>query len=193
MLKTRWLCVVAALGLFSIGKARAEELEPLAEPHHELHPWSASALLGYGVDFEDGDLNAFGFGLGLRGGYKLDEHIYLGGQFNYFFGDSVDAGAGELSLNVITIGVEGGYDLYVDPVVIRPSLGLGIAIAHASTDISGVSISDSKSNLYIAPGASVLYPIEDKYFVGGDARLWFITSDPGVEALTIMATAGMNF
>jgi hypothetical protein len=156
-----------------------------ADPGHA----SAAALLGYG--FKDG----VGLGLGVRGGYTLPANVYLGGTFVYHLGKSESTPAGDYSVNIFYFGVEGGYDIDVAPVVIRPYLGLGDAVAKASIPqvcFSGTCVgggSQSEGHFAAWPGVSVLYPV-DHFFVGGDAR-FLIVSDSN--AFSIFATGGMNF
>jgi hypothetical protein len=66
--------------------------------------------------------------------------------------------------------------------------------ASVSGSVSGFSVGDQSNTetyVYFAPGASVIYPIKN-FFVGGDLRLMFVTSDPMSKALTIMLTGGMT-
>ena len=215
MKTTRSLQLLLALALaLSAGNVFAQEVggAPPAEPGAtggaqassevsanspaSAKPISLGILLGYGIDFDKGNSNPYGVGLGLRGGYTLNMGLYVGGQFIYFIGDSEEAGGMKASINVMTLGVEVGYDLKVAPVLIRPSLGLGLAFASASVSgsVSGFSVGDQSNTetyFYVAPGASVIYPI-NMFFVGADLRLIFMTSDPLSKALTIMLTGGIN-
>lgn len=149
-------------------------------------PISVGLLLGYGISFEDGP-NPWGLGFGLRGGYNLDA-IFLGARFAYYLGED--------DFNLWELGIEGGYDLPVGPVIIRPGLGLGIASVSVSVDLPAPleDIDESETNPYIALGASVLYDINEQYFIGGDARLQFVLGDQGDgKALIILANGGMRF
>jgi hypothetical protein len=183
---------LAALLLTVSARASAHDLEG----PHEHRQWSAAALLGYGFDFEEAEWNPFGFALGLRGGYTLDQGLYLGGQLMYFGGDSFEAPGIETSVNLVTVGIEGGFDIWVEPVTIRPSLGLGLAFLNTSVESTVIddddSVDNSSTNLYLAPGVTVIYPL-DEFFVGGDARIWFVTEDPSITGMTLMATAGAAF
>jgi hypothetical protein len=155
-------------------------------------------LLGYGISFEDGP-NAWGLGFGLRGGYNIDA-IFLGARFVYYLGETEEAGGFEASYNLWELGIEGGYDIPVGPVIIRPGLGLGIAtVAYESPGFTGptATIEDSATHPYIALGGSVLYDIDEQFFVGGDMRLQFVLGDDeeagGATALIILANGGMRF
>jgi hypothetical protein len=159
----------------------------IGAPHDDRHG-SVAALLGYGFDFNgDDDLNPFGLGVGVRGGYTLDSGVYLGGQFVFFGGDSATVLAVKRTANIVTLGLEAGYDFWVDPVIVRPSLGMGVAFTNES--VGGVD--SDYSSVYFAPGATVIYPI-GQFFVGGDARLWLVTGDTRT-GLSILATGGITF
>ncbi|HEX4334595.1 MAG TPA: hypothetical protein VH062_01705 [Polyangiaceae bacterium] len=125
--------------------------------------WQAGAMLGYG--FKD----VVGVGLGVRGGYTLPMNVYVGGTFVYHFGaDHVSS---------FVLGVEGGYDFYLDPVIVRPYLGLGPDFFSVSSvcfqGICGGSGSDTKFAAW--PGVAVFYPITENWLVGGDARVQIVS------------------
>ena len=158
---------------------------------HTPH-WSAAGLVGYG--FEDYS----NFGLGARIGYSLRNNIYLGGLFQYHFGETNDAGIGgfgvETHANVYYFGFEGGYDFHIDDVVIRPYLGLGPGFEHASVEgnspLGGGKTSDTNSEFAFWFGGAVLYNIDDTWFIGGDFRLPIIDGDVYP---TLAFTGGLNF
>jgi len=160
-------------------------------------PISVGLLLGYGISFEDGP-NIWGLGFGLRGGYNIDA-IFLGARFVYYLGESEEVLGAEFSANLWELGIEGGYDIPVGPVIIRPGLGLGIA--NVSIDVEASPLvaaagggSASETNPYLALGGSVLYDIDEQFFVGGDMRLQFVFGDGGDgTALIILANGGMRF
>ncbi len=202
-MRTSYLAALAsALWMLFAGTAAAYDGEQQAA---EAAPASAESsggaslglLLGYGTDLEEGDLNLFGLGLGVRGGYTLDMGLYLGAQFIYFLGESEGAEGAEVSANEMLIGAEVGYDADIDPIVIRPSLGLGLAITSMDMELPPAAagfVSDadmSSEDFYIAPGASVIYPI-DGFFVGADLRFYLIFAEETVEALTMMLNGGIN-
>ena len=76
----------------------------------------------YGFELQEGDFNPWKTGLGVSGGFTLPNAIYLGGDFDYFFGDKQDfPGGGDQRANFWQIVAEGGYDLGVGPnFVVRP-------------------------------------------------------------------------
>jgi hypothetical protein len=177
------LSAVCLLSVLGIAKAAHAEESPTAG-----HA-SAGALLGYG--FKDG----VGLGLGVRGGYTLPMNLYLGGTFVYHLGKSESTPFGDVSTHIYYFGVEGGYDIYAAPVVIRPYLGLGAATASATVpggsfgglSFPSTSVSDTKIGFW--PGATVLYPIGNA-FVGGDAR--FLVVDK-FNTFSLFATGGLQF
>lgn len=165
----------------------AQEAAPTAEKI------TLSATLGYGISMDDGDFNPYGLGLGVRGGYTLDMNVYVGGFFNFFLGESEEILGVDVSARILPLALEGGYDIVAGPVVIRPTLGLGLAIAMSSASGSqgGVEIdsSDTETRLLLAPGANVLYPI-DNLFVGGELRYYWIPSEDSGDAFLIAANIG---
>ena len=87
--------------------------------------WFLAPMLGYMSDYLD-------FGVGLRGGKTLDDHIYIGGTFIYQVGESgggtVATGLGTTtsyswSSSGFYIGPEGGYDFNLRYVVLRRTWG----------------------------------------------------------------------
>ena len=111
----------------------------------------------YGIEMNDGDFNPWGTGLGASVGYTLPIiPIYVGGNFDYFFGSTLEAAGLKMKGNVWQLMAEGGYDVGVgDNLVIRPKLGLGPA--GMSVETCGTScVSDSNVKFAIAPGAAVM-------------------------------------
>jgi hypothetical protein len=106
-MKVRKLAALAvgAASLLSASSAFA------VDPAELKQGGSVAGLIGFGA-------NAYGFGLGVRGGYTLPNNVYIGGTalLNVGFGGW---GAG------FTIGAEGGYQFAAGPVVVRPYGGLG--------------------------------------------------------------------
>ncbi len=179
--------------------------EAMPGPGAGLGPISVGLLLGYGTDFEDADLNIMGFGFGLRGGYTLDIGVYVGAKFVYFLGGSVEedipmVGTMEMSYNVMMLSLEGGYDIDVEPIIIRPSLDLGLAItgyeatSPAMAGLPAQTEDDTSTDFLLGLGASVLYPIE-AWFVGGDLRLYMVLGedDFGYEGFSLLANGGYTF
>jgi hypothetical protein len=152
--------------------------------------WSVAALLGFGVN------NDVGFGLGARGGYTFDNHVYVGGTLLDHFGDD--------GLNLLLLGGEAGYDFIAGPVVIRAYGGLGFAVASISvggtetvttptgTTTEGSSVSTSSTNVVFWPGATVIYtfPQNPRFFVGGDARVYLVS---GFSTFATYGFGGIHF
>src|SRR5688500_17848983 len=67
---------------------------------------------GYGIELNDGDLNPWGTGIGLDGGYTLPViPIYVGGNIEYFFGGTAASPLVERDSNFWQVSAEGGYDI----------------------------------------------------------------------------------
>jgi hypothetical protein len=152
---------------------------------------SAGVLLGFAT-------NSLNLGVGARGGYTLTNNIYLGGTILYHFGTSDEAtGAGTTIKNtahLLYLGPEGGYDIPAGPVLVRPYVGIGPAIATGSSSIclQGGSCSDTSANstnFALWVGGTVLYQI-GTFSVGGDLRALFVSN---ANSVAVFATAAMNF
>jgi len=147
------------------------------EPHG-----SVAGLVGVGIDVAGED--AF-FGLGLRGGYTLRPNIYIGGTYMYHIVSQEVAGG----LHIL--GVEGGYDFQFEPVTIRPYIGLGYGYEHFEFE-SGREFTFSA--FVFSFGGSVLFNLNEQWFIGGDFRLPIFTSGGEPEFLpTPSLTGGLNF
>lgn len=172
----------------------------VAKPQKKLvtgdgKPISVGLLLGWGfkTDRRGFPADPYGLALGLRGGYALDFNLYLGGYFVYYLGSSqsgsssVVSVSGESRANYILFGVEVGYDWWIGDAILRPSLGLGPALAvgdqTGKTEVVG--------DLGLHPGMSVIIPFED-WFLGGDLRANVITGD-GISSLAIYVNGGLRF
>jgi hypothetical protein len=149
-------------------------------------PWSAGLLLGYGFD------GAEHFGLGVRGGYTLPMHVYLGATFVYHFGSSSSG----VSTSLLYPGLEGGYEISAGPVVVRPYAGFGPVFVRASaptTVVAGVTEGGGTSvtTLFGAwLGGVAMVPIADRFFVGGDLRLVLVS---GFTTVGVFLTGSARF
>jgi hypothetical protein len=145
----------------------------------------------YGIEMNEGDFNPWGLGLGLSGGYTLPNAIYLGGNFEYFFGDKITVGTGEVSGNLWQLTAEGGYDIGLGPIfVLRPKLGAGIAGLNGKVCVAGACSSSSDNKLVLAPGATFLL-MPPGFLLTVDARYDLILADPVEKALIL--TVGIGF
>jgi hypothetical protein len=162
-------------------------------------PWSVGLLAGWGFKTDRRTANfgadPYGLGAGLRGGYSLDVQLYVGLFVIYYLGSSETGNAARTNDPTITatasylqIGAEAGYDWWVGPVMVRPSLLIGPAIAF--TDNPQLPRS-SVTSLMLAPGLTVVHPI-DEWFIGGDLRGTIVTGN-GVSDVLLAATAGLRF
>jgi hypothetical protein len=161
-------------------------------------PISVALLLGYGVktDRQTGGLGADPYGLtaGVRGGYTFDFRLYAGVYFNYYLGstesgtnDRFNSTETETSASYMQFGAEVGYDVEAGPVMFRPSLQIGMAIALTDKTTTTTSVND----LMFGPGITLLYPM-DEFFIGLDLRAALVMGD-GVSAFVPALTAGMTF
>jgi hypothetical protein len=138
---------------------------------------TASGGVRYGTE----DLN---LGLGARVGYTLWMNLYLGGEFEYWFGESEEVtvpGGGTTSAEAHAwdLMFEAGYDFGVtESLVLRPLGGFGImyAFGEACTELPGVSditcIEVSASDAVGSVGGQALVNIGDLN-IGGELRLIF--------------------
>ncbi|HVW28114.1 MAG TPA: autotransporter outer membrane beta-barrel domain-containing protein [Polyangiaceae bacterium] len=182
----------------------------------DVGPVTLSAQFNYGIwtgdDVNGYDLNAFGPGLGVRVGYTLDMGLYLGANFDYFFGDSQNAGGGVAGLataggsvryNQYDFLAEIGYDAWIyRSGVLRPKLGLGVGIAHvsgcANFNVLGVGGTgcdgDSKSGFALAPGVQFMHYFSNVYLTA-ELRYQhdFIDDSPDPSAVVLGIGVGAAF
>jgi hypothetical protein len=168
-----------------------------AAPSWAGEPATAGALqfgLGfrYGAELNDSDLNPWGTGIGLEGGYTLPVlPIYVGGNAEYFFGGTLESPLADFEANIWQISAEGGYDIGIgDNFVVRPKLGLGYAFVSTEACIveTGCS-SESDSKPLIAPGAKLMLFLSS-FQLSFDARYAIVTSDPAAKAFIFSAGIG---
>ena len=108
----------------------------------------------YGSPGDDLGLNPYGGGIGLRLGVTLPASLYLGGSFDYFFGDSeTNAAEVEQSASLFQLMARVGYDVGIGPVTLRPQVGLGFLQSH--TDFGDLRASES--DFALAPGAEFIF------------------------------------
>jgi hypothetical protein len=152
--------------------------------------WSIDAMLGFGFN------SIYDFGIGIRAGYTLPQHIYIGGEFGYFFGGT----EGFYSYATYNLGPEVGYDigLAAAPVLIRPYVGLG----YDGVSISGIGCNNfcaqSTGGFALWGGAMGTYNFTRNWSAGVDLRLIIPTFNayadgPGIVAFTLSALGGYKF
>ena len=174
--------------------AATPEPEPLpAEPAPAVEqrgPHTANSLqLGvgfrYGKMLSDGELDPWGSGLGLDVGYTLPNAIYLGANFEYFFGTEL-VGPPNVNSNLWQFSVEGGYDVGLgDNFVIRPKVGVGVAGVKVAVEECPLDLSCQNSNsakAAIAPGARFML-FTSKISLALDFRYDIVLTDPSLKAL----------
>jgi hypothetical protein len=142
---------------------------PPSEPPADRPGFSAGAILGLGS-------TELGFGLGLRAGYTLPFHLYLGAGLDYFFG----------SLNLFSIAPEVGYDLALPagglPFLLRPYVGVGYANINELGAVGGAFV--------VYPGFEFLYDVIPNLFVGVDIRVPILTAGGATAVFNGFLTAG---
>ncbi len=170
----------------------------VAVPAMANEPASANSVqigvgFRYGFELEEGDFNPWGPGIGVSGGYTLPQAVYLGGNFDYFFGETVDDPVlGEVSGNIWQLMAEGGYDIGLgEYFVIRPKAGLGFASLNSEVCVEGFPCQDeSETKFAIAPGATFML-ITSKVSVSLDFRYDMIfAEDEMLNALIFSAGVG---
>jgi hypothetical protein len=155
------------------------------------------AQFQYGIWTGDGDVNLYGPGVGIRGGFTLDPGLYLGANFDYFAGEKIPGTT--VRANVYDFVGEIGYDFWVHPNgILRPKIGLGLGVAKVGgcASIAGVATacdSRSENGLAIAPGIQYLHFLSAVY-LSLEARYQTISLDgPDPSALILGAGIGAAF
>lgn len=146
----------------------------------------------YGADTDDLNVNPWGMGLGLSAGYTMRNAVYLGGNFEYFFGETVTGPGSEFSANLWQLSAEGGYDVGLgDSFVIRPKLGVGMASIMAEACVAGVCADDSESDFLLAPGATFIL-LTRSFSLSLDLRYAMVFAEPET-ANALIFSAGIGF
>jgi hypothetical protein len=163
--------------------------------------FSLGAAFNYGIWTGDGDVNAFGPAIGVRGGVTLDPGLYLGADFDYFFGEKRSAsGLGaEASgrVNVYDVMGEIGYDFWLHRSgVLRPKIGLGVGVVKGAVcgnvgDVGGCA-SDSTNGFAISAGAEYMHYFSNA-FLSLEARYEEISIDgPNPSAVILGVGLGVT-
>jgi hypothetical protein len=185
-------------------KPAAAPAPPPEKPKGSDRPISAALFAGWAfkTDRQTNNIGTgadpYGLGAGLRGGYSLDFHLYIGVYFAYFLGSSqtgnsqaLNTPTGKSSASYMQFGAEAGYDWWVGPVIVRPSLEIGAALAFASFTESGNKVNKTVGDFMVGPGITVVHPW-DNVFLGGEGRFLIVTGD-GTSAFLVAATFGLRF
>ncbi len=135
-----------------------------------------------------------GLGVGLRAGYTLPSRVYLGVGLMYQNGTSVDLYGFRSSTSAFYPSAEGGYDIRLGRLAIRPYGGLAAIFSSATTSgVRGADASFHHTSGAIYPGCAVTYDIPNSsFFIGGDARLLFAL-DGGGGSFGAYGSAGLRF
>jgi hypothetical protein len=147
-----------------------------------------------GLRFGSDDLN---FGLGVKAGYTLPMDLYVGGSFDYFFGDSEESTIGgvhnEWSYSAWLLTPEVGYDFGIIPqLMVRPFGGIGLVRVNVdacwSRDNQNFCEDRSDSDVGLVLGGIISYSVGPVFF-GGELR--FLIYDD--EAVVLGLHAGGAF
>jgi len=166
----------------------------------DLNRATLGAQFEYGIWTGNGDVNLYGPGIGVRGGFTLDPGIYLGANFDYFFGQENSAAglgaSGSSRVNVYDFMGEIGYDFWVHPAgILRPKFGIGLGIAKSSAcvDVGGASACNthSENGLAIAPGLQYLHFFSSLY-LSLEARYQTVSID-GPDPSAFILGVGLGF
>jgi hypothetical protein len=136
------------------------------------------ATIGGGLRWASEDLE---IGIGVRGGYTLGQGIYIGGVFDYFFGDDDDTDFGgfastDVDYNVWDLMGVVGYDAGLTPsITIRPFGGFGIVHQDVEWCQQALGLEncfdDSESDAGAVIGGEVLFEISNSLHVGPEIRI----------------------
>lgn len=160
----------------SVSEESAAPEEPVEYPRYDNDkPSTFGILLGYALDFETLPYHPYGFAVGVRGGYTLDVGVYLGVKLIYYGGGMENT----VHQNAITADVEIGYDIDADVIVVRPSIDLGLEAR--------------KEFFHFAPGASIIVPFKDSYFVGFDTRYLLVFDSDPIQGISFIGSLGVRY
>ncbi len=165
---------------------RASEADTVAAiADAAARPVSVAPLLGVA----SGGLR---FGAGIRAGYTLPSHVYLGAGFMYHSGLSTEFYNTKISSSAYYPSLEAGVDIRFGRLAFRPYGGIAVVFSRISSTIAGNEVSSTGSSPAIYPGCAVTYDIpKSSVFVGGDARL-VLNFDQG-SSFGVFGSAGMRF
>jgi len=151
-------------------------------------------LVGYGFD------KGYKFGLGIRGGVTAPSGVYVGGTL------LTHAGWTGVKIeqyhrpqtDVYYGGVEGGWEFSIDPLVVRPYVGVGYGLVHSSTmavctaNTACFSGSSNDGAFALFPGVVALTKL-GIVVVGADVRYVLLIGTGYENAVGAFGTAGLSF
>ena len=139
--------------------------------------YEANAQIGTGFS------STYGLGVGARAGYTFRQGIYVGGAFDYFFGNSTNDNTAYGTF----FGADVGYKFFFfDRWEVRPHIIAGPGFTkYVNTE---PFYTDSRIGFAVQPGLMAAYHFGEFYLMG-DGR-WFATPAPNTFALTVGAGVG---
>jgi hypothetical protein len=164
--------------------------------------WEGGGWLGYGVQLDSEATRPFGVTLGARVGAVVPQRLYLGLVLGVFAGQSSSATYQGVrytaSLWQTQVGVEGGYDLELGPLTLRPYLGIGINHTKVSYSATYVVTSyqedhNASTDLFLNPGAMAHLELTKRVYAGVDTHLSLVTDSPLRSAFVVAASGGVSF
>jgi len=165
--------------------------------HADTTTLYAGVVGGYSaVVGEDGGPDPFGVGIGARAGLTLPStSVYVGGLFLFNLGQSASLGTAgaELSTNSLMLGGEAGYELSLGPLVLRPSLGLGLLSVSESVagQVMGLSYEYGGGQaFYVSPGINALLKLG--LLLGAELRYNAVAGEPA-DSVSALAMLGLYF
>jgi hypothetical protein len=185
----RWVAAAAGLA------ASLLALPAQADPPATANSVQLGVGFRYGFELEEGDFNPWGTGIGVEAGYTLPSALYLGGNFDYFFGEKLEEAEGvSIEGNIWQLMGEAGYDLGFGQgpfFVIRPKAGVGIAGLNSEACLGMLGCeSTSETDFAIAPGATFLL-LTKSVSLSLDLRYDMIFADEMLNAL--LFSVGIGF
>ncbi len=162
-----------------------------------------AAQVGGGTSTIGAGPNALGLGLGARAGVDVFG-IYAGVAAMYYVGDGgpvADSNGAPYHryARSTLVGLEGGYNIGLSILTLRPQLGIGFYNAGFSDSIPSAqgfgttNTSSSSGSVYIQPGVTGLLSF-GIWLVGADVGvLWVPAVDASQAAVTVHGQFGIKF
>jgi len=139
----------------------------------------------------EGDPDPNGIAIGGRAGLTIPfTDIYVGAYGTYHFGEEILP----YSRSTLMIGGEGGYEFSFGPLVLRPSLGVGLAsqyVTVAAIDEMGLDVgieANGSDALYLSPGLNFMVALG--ILVGVEARYNAILTEDQPDSVSVLGTLG---
>jgi hypothetical protein len=197
--------VFSAASTFLAAPARADYLQQASQPPVNVPPPAPAqgtekavprAPVPTGLEAQGaagtGFQGTYAFGVEARVGYTWPIQVYVGGNAQYYFGNTNNQGA---TAYAFFVGPEVGYKLWVaeDQFEIRPNLFVGLGFNRQVFDNG----TNSHNTIAIQPGAlglwhfrgSALGPVSS-FYAGGDGHFFVYPAPAG---FALLAVGGGNF